>query len=105
MNQERPNILAKFWSPSCLQASVTIAHWRYKLVVYEGEIPGELFDLESDPDEFHNLWDDPNCSSLKAVLIERHFRAYLSTVSAGIEWLKESRPGAGLAPKSPSVYD
>ena len=78
---------------------------RYKLVVYEGQTLGELFDLESDPGEYHNLWDDPNCSSIKAVLIERHFRAYLSAVSAGIERPKESRPGAGLAPKSPSVYD
>ncbi len=78
---------------------------RYKLVIYEAENLGELFDLESDPGEFINLWDDPKSSSLKAVLIERHFRAYLSTVSAGIEWPKENRPGAGQAPKSPSVYD
>ena len=32
---------------------------RYKLVVYHGHEIGELFDLERDPDEFENLWDDP----------------------------------------------
>lgn len=29
---------------------------RYKLVVYHGHEVGELYDLEQDPDEFHNLW-------------------------------------------------
>ena len=33
---------------------------RYKLIVYHGHDIGELFDLENDPDEFDNLWDDPD---------------------------------------------
>jgi arylsulfatase A-like enzyme len=78
---------------------------RYKLVIYEGQTIGELFDLESDPGEFLNLWDDPASSSLKSELILRHFKAYLATSSAGIRYRKETWPGAGHAPKSPSVCD
>ncbi len=78
---------------------------RYKLTVYEGQTIGELYDLESDPGEFVNLWDDPASSSLKLELMHRHFQAYLATNSPGIHRSKETWPGAGHAPKSPSVYD
>ncbi len=39
---------------------------RYKLVVHHGEPAtdrkrcGELYDMDADPQELHNLWDDPN---------------------------------------------
>jgi arylsulfatase A-like enzyme len=78
---------------------------RYKIIIYEGETFGELFDLESDPGEFVNLWDDPNSSDLKSELIMRHFQAYLATTSAGVRHATKQFPGAGLAPKSRSVYD
>jgi len=78
---------------------------RYKLTVFEGETIGELFDLESDPGEFVNLWDNPNSSSLKWELMQRHFQAYLATSSAGIRHRKQTWSGAGHAPKSPSIYD
>ncbi len=78
---------------------------RYKIVIYEGETFGELFDLESDPGEFVNLWDDPAYSALKSELVMRHFQAYLATTSAGIRHATKSWPGAGHAPKSRSVYD
>lgn len=42
---------------------------RYKLTVYYGREYGELFDLEADPGEVNNLWDDPNSASLKAKLV------------------------------------
>jgi arylsulfatase A-like enzyme len=32
---------------------------RYKLVHITGSTEGQLFDLERDPGELHNLWDDP----------------------------------------------
>ena len=78
---------------------------RYKIAIYEGESIGELFDLESDPGEFVNLWDDPHSSALKSELVLRHFQAYLATTSAGIRHATEQWPGAGHAPKSRSVYD
>lgn len=44
---------------------------RYKLTVYCLRPYGELFDLEADPGEIHNLWDDPQAAELKAELIFR----------------------------------
>ena len=32
---------------------------RYKLAHYGSAMPGELYDLETDPEEFTNLWNDP----------------------------------------------
>jgi len=42
---------------------------RYKLTVYYGRDYGELFDLQEDPDEIHNRWDDPDYAGLKARLV------------------------------------
>ncbi|MCJ7874508.1 DUF4976 domain-containing protein [Phaeobacter sp. J2-8] len=41
---------------------------RWKLVHLLGCEEGQLFDLESDPDEMRNLWDDPDHSAQKARL-------------------------------------
>lgn len=41
---------------------------RYKLTVYFNREYGELFDLENDPGEVCNLWDDPQHAGLKAEL-------------------------------------
>ncbi len=46
---------------------------QYKLSVYHGFGLGELYDLEADPWEHQNLWDDPRFSSLKAELIAESF--------------------------------
>jgi arylsulfatase len=48
---------------------------RYKLCVYHGLEAGELFDLQADPGEFVNLWDDANAQSLKLDLMKRSFDA------------------------------
>ncbi len=45
----------------------------YKLTVYHGFGLGELYDLDSDPWEHRNLWDDPEFSELKAELIAESF--------------------------------
>ena len=42
---------------------------RYKLNVYHGQDFGELYDLTNDPQEMHNLWDDPACAAIKMKLL------------------------------------
>ncbi|MEC7775562.1 MAG: sulfatase/phosphatase domain-containing protein, partial [Planctomycetota bacterium] len=44
-----------------------------KIVVYHGDEIGELYDLEEDPDEFTNLWDDPGHKEKKLELLKRAF--------------------------------
>ena len=44
---------------------------RHKLTVYHNQEYGELFDLESDPTEINNLWDQPGAQELKARLFRR----------------------------------
>lgn len=42
---------------------------RYKLTVYYNQPYGNLYDLEEDPGEHNNLWDDPGAKELKHELI------------------------------------
>jgi len=42
---------------------------RHKLCVYHGYGTGQLFDLEADPGEHRNLWDDPDSLAFKSELL------------------------------------
>jgi choline-sulfatase len=44
---------------------------RYKLVRVHGREEGELYDLETDPDETENLWEDPDRESVRSDLTAR----------------------------------
>lgn len=57
---------------------------RYKVVIYERLDVGEIYDLESDPGEFDNLWEHQDKAELKARLLHEATKAYLGTSSAGI---------------------
>jgi arylsulfatase A-like enzyme len=43
----------------------------HKLVVIHGLGSGELYDLERDPDETHNRWDDAEYQSVKLAMLQR----------------------------------
>lgn len=58
---------------------------RYKHILYQGTGLGELYDLESDPDEFDNLFDDPAQAVLRLELMHKHCDALLASSDAGIE--------------------
>ena len=50
---------------------------RYKITVYFRQTYGELFDLEEDPNEVHNLWDHPDYQQLKQELLLKYIWAEL----------------------------
>jgi len=43
----------------------------HKLVVHHGTDDGELYDLETDPAEYHNRWADDDYGDIRAALLER----------------------------------
>ncbi len=50
---------------------------RYKITVYRHGDEGELFDLQEDPQERHNLWSEPNALGIKARLLHDFLQATL----------------------------
>lgn len=55
----------------------TYVNERYKLTVYYNQTYGELFDLQEDPSEVRNLWDDSAHAALKSELLLRYIWAEL----------------------------
>ncbi len=51
---------------------------RYKLVVYHNKGLGELYDLQEDPWEFNDLWNDPAHTELKHRLILESFNQHVN---------------------------
>ena len=51
-----------------------------KIVVYHGVDEGEFYDLESDPDEFNNLWASDQHQSLRESLLKQTFDASVFTM-------------------------
>ena len=56
----------------------TLMTERHRLTVYDVADWGELYDLENDPDELHNLWDAPEQGESKAALMERLARKMMA---------------------------
>lgn len=50
---------------------------QWKITVYRDRDYGELFDLQNDPEERHNLWHAPHAASIKAELFQRWVNAEL----------------------------
>jgi hypothetical protein len=56
---------------------------RFKLVLYHGHAMGELYDLQHDPCEFDNLWNQSAAASLRARLTEQLFDAVMLATDPG----------------------
>ncbi|MFW6286511.1 MAG: sulfatase [Candidatus Sumerlaeota bacterium] len=50
---------------------------RYKITVYYDADYGELFDLEEDPGEVHNRWNDPDYAEVKSKMLLRFMQGEL----------------------------
>ncbi|MEZ5277943.1 MAG: sulfatase-like hydrolase/transferase [Opitutaceae bacterium] len=61
----------------------TLITERYKLVVYRHTEAGELYDLQADPDQYHNLWDDGAFRSLRGNLLLRLARLHMEREPVG----------------------
>jgi arylsulfatase A-like enzyme len=66
--------------PDRTQATMTF-DGRWKLVLYHSHGIGELFDLETDPGEFDNLFGRPELAEVQADLVLRHVNAWAATVT------------------------
>ena len=56
----------------------TYVEARYKMTVYRGQPYGELFDLQDDPEERRNLWDDPAQVEVKTQVMHRFLQAEMA---------------------------
>lgn len=51
---------------------------RYRISFIDGADWGELYDLETDPGEFDNLWNAPGSAAIRAAMTERLLRAEIA---------------------------
>jgi len=68
--------------PGCALATM-YRQGRYKIVNYHRHDFGELYDLEADPWEFENLWDDPPHRELRCELTRKSFDASMRAIDLG----------------------
>tara|TARA_B100000749_G_scaffold50053_1_gene36001 strand:- start:221 stop:1840 length:1620 start_codon:yes stop_codon:yes gene_type:complete len=61
----------------------TLVTNRYRLTIYHGNDWGELYDLQSDPSEINNLWDDPQYTLTKLELLETLSRQQMALTDFG----------------------
>lgn len=75
--QARDHVICENRSQPTTVHIKTYVDKRYKLTLYYNRTYGEIFDLQEDPNELNNLWDDPNSLQLKADLLLKYAWAEL----------------------------
>jgi hypothetical protein len=58
----------------------TLVDKRWRLSLFDGVEWGELYDLENDPGEFRNLWDDAGHAAVKSRLMEQLLRIEIAHI-------------------------
>ena len=85
-DQHKPYVVCEYFDavdlPDGTHGSM-VFDGRYKSIFYHGHDVGEIYDLENDPMEFVNLWNDQDSRDLKMWLLKRHLDAMMGTTSAG----------------------
>ncbi|MGM0878859.1 MAG: sulfatase family protein [Bacillota bacterium] len=76
-DQARDHAICEFRHEATTIHQKTFVDERYKITVYYNQTYGELFDLESDPGEVHNLWNEPEFAELKSTLLLKYIWAEL----------------------------
>lgn len=71
-NKARDHIICEYRTQPTKVHQKTYVNERYKITVYYNQTYGELFDLQEDPGEINNLWDDPDAASLKSKLLLKY---------------------------------
>ncbi|MDN5655229.1 MAG: DUF4976 domain-containing protein [Kocuria sp.] len=64
---------------------------RYKLVEFSDHEQGQLFDLETDPHEEHDRFDDPDYAEVRSRLHEAIHRWWAQSAMHTATWAKDFR--------------
>lgn len=73
----RDHVICEFRHEPTTIHQKTYVDERYKITVYFNQTYGELFDLQEDPGEYNNLWNNPDFESLKFELLLKYVWAEL----------------------------
>lgn len=76
-SQARDHAICEFRHEPTTIHQKTYVDQRYKITVYYNQTYGEIFDLQEDPGELRNLWNDPAAKDLKAELLLKYAWAEL----------------------------
>nr|WP_145157282.1 sulfatase-like hydrolase/transferase [Paenibacillus terrae] len=79
--QARDHAICEFRHEPTTIHQKTYVDERYKITVYYNQTYGEIFDLQEDPGELNNLWDDPEHAPLKTELLLKYAWAELGKES------------------------
>ena len=75
--QARDHAICEFRHEPTTIHQKTYVDARYKITVYYNQLYGEIFDLQEDPGELHNLWNEPGYEKLKSELLLKYVWAEL----------------------------
>ena len=87
--REAPDLAARGLDPAAVNQVAVRTH-AWKLIHYPGKPYGELYDLQNDPGEFDNLWDDPGYGKrrreMECLLLDRLAEAEDPLPARAYEW-------------------